>query len=69
MFLKHLRKVQSLPPEATWLAPVKRCALEYHGHCADGEKLGSVLDSLGFDVRRRDHGTRGYLEGMRRNRH
>ena len=48
-----------------WLDAVRRFSMEYHGTPADGERLASVLRLRGFQVKRRDHGKLGYLDGIR----
>lgn len=48
-----------------WMDKVNRFSLEYHGTPADGEMLAVILRRKGFGVVRRDHGTLGYLDGIR----
>ncbi len=48
-----------------WMDGVRRFSMEYHGTPVEGEKLAVILRKKGFLVARLDHGTLGYLDGIR----
>lgn len=53
--------------DLSWLASVKRFAIEYHWSETDGIKLEKILASAGFRVERVPHRTLGYLYGVNHN--
>lgn len=47
--------------DLSWTKKVKNMVLEYHPDKGDVKELENTLNSLGFDVRREDHGCLGYF--------
>lgn len=54
-----------LAGDLSWLACVKRIALEYHGNWQQGAQLAERLRGAGFTVRQTEHGALGYLRAAR----
>jgi FkbM family methyltransferase len=51
--------------DLSWLAKVRRIALEYHGSWGQGRRLGERLHAAGHTVKQSPHGKFGYLHTAR----